>query len=276
MSNGWDGEDSGRDEDRHHNNRSHYATRYTNRPVRSTSRHAVERYRIVDPGADYYDVLAECARGTVIDPALAQAVLGRTVDHPATYETPRDGYILHRFGLVLFACNVHKANDDLLYCVTALRLGDAQRKVLRGLFEERPEDCDRVDGAQVDRLASFRPEIPPLCPIANGGVLAGKMSDRAFVAMCETLLPAARERLVKGAADYVSFWLADAEVAENSAPLNRNVLIRPASGVDKADLKRRFKAAYKYGESELRAHLKKVQQTIATLTSSQKGKVQDG
>lgn len=267
-----------------------YDAEYKRRPVRSASKHSIIRYGDVDPGAGYFAVLSECERGRMLDPGLAAAVLGRGPDHHVLYDTPDDGFVLHRYGLALFACSEHRTNPDALFCVTAIRLGDAQRKVLRGLFEEMPagygfvgdEDGDRGQeqdrgpdrsSAPSDPLAAYRPETPPLCPIANGGVLAGKMSDKMVVDMCETLLPAARERLAKGQSGFVNVWLIDPTTAERCLASADDVLIRPASGVDTAELKRKFREAYKYGESELRAHLKKIQNTLGMLN---KGKVSDG
>jgi hypothetical protein len=259
-----------------------YDAEYKRRPVRSSSKHAIIRYGDVDPGAGYFAVLSECERGRMLDPGLAAAVLGRGPDHHVLYDTPDDGFVLHRYGLVLFACSQHRANPDALFCVTAIRLGDAQRKVLRGLFEELPggygfvtddEEGDRGQDrpSAHDSLAAYRPETAPLCPIANGGVLAGKMSDKMVVDMCETLLPAARERMAKGQSGFVNMWLTDANTAERCLAGSADVLIRPASGVDTADLRRRFREAYAYGEAELRAHVKKVQNTLKGLR-----KVSDG
>jgi hypothetical protein len=248
-----------------------YDAEYKRRPVRSTSQRAIERYQDVDPGAGYYTVLSECERGRMLAPGLAAAVLGRGPDYHTLYNTPDDGFVLHRHGLALFACSQHRVNPDILFCVTAIRLGEAQRKVLKGLFEEVAHNDEPTEPA--DTLAAFRPEIPPLCPIENNGVLVGKLSDKMFVDMCAALLPAAKDRMVRGRADYVNVWLADAVIAEHCAAMDKNMMIRPASGVDKADLKRRFKEAYGYGENELRSHLKKVQQTINGLS---KGKVADG
>lgn len=103
------------------------------REVTTSSPHALERFRLLDPDAGRFDVLAEANRGVVLDRTLALAVLQRV--NPWS---PPDGYILHRHGHGIFACVTDRFSDERLHCVTFLRLQDSQREILTGLWSPPP------------------------------------------------------------------------------------------------------------------------------------------
>jgi hypothetical protein len=112
------------------------------REVTTNSPHALDRFRLIDPDAGRFDVLAEANRGVVLDQTLALAVLGRV--NPWS---PPDGYILHRHGHGIFACVTDRFSDDRLHCVTFLRLQESQREILAGLWSPSPGDRGRSQPA---------------------------------------------------------------------------------------------------------------------------------
>jgi len=144
------------------------------RRVTGVSTHAIEQFNRVDPGAGRYAVLSECERGRPLEYELALSTTGRyNLNGQAASHTPRDGYFLDRFGRVIFACVERRDFPDQLYCVTALRLSDSQREILRGMYEEPAEVTRR---GERNRIANEFNMVDPAEAAAEYMQVAGVKS----------------------------------------------------------------------------------------------------